>query len=60
MARHDYEDELRQYIKGQRLQLVRIEKMLDRLDELEWENESLKQRMEIIMEARNGSSAVDE
>ena len=45
-------DEGREYVREKRKEIRLIERLVDRVEELEWENQSLNQRIEIIYEAR--------
>ena len=44
--------EMRVWLREKRQELNMIERLVDRVEELEWENESLRNRMDIVRKAR--------
>lgn len=44
--------EMRVWLREKRQELNMIERLVDRVEELEWENESLRNRMDIVRQAR--------
>lgn len=46
-------EELRMWLRDKRRELNKIERLVDRVEELEWENKSLRDRLDIVLEARS-------
>ena len=44
--------EMRIWLRERRQELNMIERLVDRVEELEWENESLRNRMDIVRKAK--------
>lgn len=44
--------EMRVWLREKRQELNMIERLVDRVEELEWENESLRNRMDIVRKAK--------
>lgn len=51
--------EIRNWVKDQRVAINRIDSLLEDNKHLEWEVESLKARIEIIMEAKGDGKNLD-
>lgn len=45
-------EEVKFWLRERRKELNMIERLVDRVEELEWENESLRNRMDIVRQAR--------
>lgn len=52
-------EELKHYVRAERLRVNQLESVLDYVQELEWEVDSLRARIKILMEARSGSHSLD-
>ena len=50
-------EEGREYVREKRKEIRLIERLVDRVEELEWENQSLTRRIEIIYKAREGEAS---
>lgn len=57
---HSRTGQIRRWITERRVETNRIEVLVDEYEQLLWENESLKQRMSIMMEARHDRKDLDE
>jgi len=49
------QEKMRVWLREKRQELNMIERLVDRVDDLEWETESLRNRMEIILKAKEES-----
>ena len=45
-------EQARYWLREKRKELNLVERLADRVEELEWENESLRNRMDIVRKAR--------
>lgn len=45
-------EEMRHWLRDKRRELNMIERLVDRVEELEWENNSLTNRLDIVRQAR--------
>lgn len=52
-------DDMKHYVQAERKRVNQLESLLDYVQELEWEVDSLRARIQILMEARSGSSSMD-